>query len=108
MDISMGSPDEGIQATRLIKDKFPSIDIIIFTISDEDEKVFEAFKAGAMGYLLKNEPPSFILKTILDVKNGDAQMSPAIARKTIRFLVPIREKAKMSLHKNLQNSLRGK
>src|SRR5882724_9417799 len=54
MDISMGSPDEGIQATRLIKDKFPSIDIIIFTISDEDEKVFEAFKAGAMGYLLKN------------------------------------------------------
>ncbi|HEY5823873.1 MAG TPA: response regulator transcription factor [Cyclobacteriaceae bacterium] len=88
MDISMGSPDEGVQATRLIKSKFPEIEIIIFSISDEDERVFEAFKAGAMGYLLKSEPPSFILKTILDVKSGGAQMSPMIARKAIRFFLP--------------------
>jgi DNA-binding NarL/FixJ family response regulator len=91
MDLSMGSADEGVVATRIIKSKFPEIEIIIFTISDEDERVFEAFKAGAMGYLLKSEPPSFILKTIVDVKNGGAQMSPLIARKAIRFFLPAQE-----------------
>jgi DNA-binding NarL/FixJ family response regulator len=96
MDISMGSPDEGVQATRLIKNKFPEIEIIIFSISDEDERVFEAFKAGAMGYLLKSEPPSFILKTILDVKNGGAQMSPMIARKAIRFFLPTSQEKPVS------------
>lgn len=57
----------------------------MFTISDDDEHIFEAFKAGAMGYLLKNESPVFIVKTICDVMNGDAQVSPGIARKMIRF-----------------------
>lgn len=88
MDISMNQQDEGIVATRLIKKRFPDMAIIMFTISDEDENIFEAFKAGAMAYLLKNEPSSFILKTILDVKNGGAQMSPSIARKTINLLLP--------------------
>src|ERR1700733_7934438 len=83
MDISMGLPDEGILATRMIKNKFPEIGIVMFTISDEDDRIFEAFKAGAMGYLLKSEPAEFIVKTILDVNNGGAQMSPSIARKTI-------------------------
>lgn len=89
MDISMAIPDEGIVATRLIKKKFPEIGIIMFTVSDEDDRIFEAFKAGAMGYLLKNESADFILKTIIDVKQGGAQMSPSIARKTIQFMVPL-------------------
>lgn len=88
MDISMRLPDEGIRATRLIKARFPNIEVIMFTISDDDDRIFEAFQAGAMGYLLKNEKPTFILKTVLDVKAGGAQMSPAIARKTIRLLAP--------------------
>lgn len=88
MDISMALADEGISATRQINLKFPEIGVIIFTISDEDTRVFEAFKAGAMGYLLKHESPSFIFKTILDVKNGGVQMSPSIARKTIQFMLP--------------------
>src|ERR1044071_2770970 len=49
MDISMETPDEGIQATRLIKKQFPEIEIIMFTVSDEDDLIFEAFKAGALG-----------------------------------------------------------
>lgn len=88
MDISMSLADEGISATRQINLKFPEIGVIIFTISDEDTRVFEAFKAGAMGYLLKHESPSFIFKTILDVRNGGVQMSPSIARKTIQFMLP--------------------
>ncbi len=85
MDISMASPDEGIQATGQIRSRFPEICVVIFTISDEDNRIMEAFKAGAMGYLLKDEKPEFILKTILDVKNGGAQMSPGIARKAISY-----------------------
>ncbi len=85
MDISMASPDEGIQATAKIKSRFPGILVVIFTISDEDNRILEAFKAGAMGYLLKDEKPEFILKTILDVMNGGAQMSPGIARKAISY-----------------------
>lgn len=88
MDISMSLVDEGIRATLQINLKFPEIGVIIFTISDEDTHVFDAFKAGAMGYLLKHESPSFILKTIVDVKNGGVQMSPSIARKTIQFMLP--------------------
>src|SRR5437879_247850 len=94
MDISMGFPDEGIQATRMIKDLFPNIFIVMFTISDADELVFEAFRAGAVGYLLKNEKPSFILKTVIDVSNGGAQMSPSIARKAIAFLSPTSVRSK--------------
>lgn len=86
MDVSMSLPDEGIRATRLLHEQFPQIKIIMFTISDEDDLVFDAFKAGAMGYLLKNEKPAFILKAIVEVTQGGALMSPSIAVKTIRFL----------------------
>jgi DNA-binding NarL/FixJ family response regulator len=93
MDISMGFPNEGIQVTQQVCTMFPEIQVVMFTISDTDELVFEAFQAGAMGYLLKNEKPSFILKTILDVYHGGAQMSPSIARKTITFLTaPFRKR----------------
>lgn len=85
MDISMRLPTEGIDTTRQLKEIYPNMFIIMFTISDDDEHIFEAFKAGAMGYLLKNESPVFIVKTICDVMNGDAQVSPGIARKMIRF-----------------------
>ena len=50
----MGFPTEGILATQQIKLLYPEIEIIMFTISDEDESIFEAFKAGAVGYLLKS------------------------------------------------------
>jgi DNA-binding NarL/FixJ family response regulator len=83
MDISMGEADEGIKATKHLA---PEVKIIMFTIGDDDEHVFEAFKSGALGYLLKNEKPDFIYKTLKDVYDGGAQMSPSIALKTIQFL----------------------
>ena len=86
MDISMKYPTEGIQATRLLHELYPDTKVVMFTISEDDERVFEAFKAGAVGYLLKNEKPVFIIKTILEVNQGGALMSPGIALKTIRFL----------------------
>jgi DNA-binding NarL/FixJ family response regulator len=86
MDISMRLPDEGIQATRLLHEQHPEIKVVMFTVSEDDGRVFDAFKAGAVGYLLKNEKPSFIYKTIVDVAAGGALMSPGIALKAIRFL----------------------
>lgn len=86
MDISMRLPDEGILATRLLHDRYPQIKVVMFTIFEDDDRVFEAFKAGAVGYLLKNEKPAFIFRTILEVNQGGALMSPGIAMKTIRFL----------------------
>lgn len=86
MDISMGFPDEGIQATRLLHERFTEVKVIMFTVAEDDNNVFEAFKSGALGYLLKNESPDFIHKTIVDVFNGGALMSPGIALKTIRHL----------------------
>jgi DNA-binding NarL/FixJ family response regulator len=86
MDISMNYATEGIQATKLLHELYPDIKVVMFTISEDDERVFEAFKAGAVGYLLKNEKPVFIIKTIVEVNQGGALMSPGIALKTIRFL----------------------
>jgi DNA-binding NarL/FixJ family response regulator len=86
MDISMGVEDEGLQATRLLHEKYPSIKVVMFTVAEDDEYVFEAFKSGSVGYLLKSERPSFIYKTVVDVHKGGALMSPGIALKTIRFL----------------------
>lgn len=86
MDISMRLVDEGIRATRLLHVQYPTIKVIMFTVAEDDNMVFEAFKAGSVGYLLKNERPEFIHKTIVDVFNGGALMSPGIALKAIQFL----------------------
>lgn len=88
MDISMGTPEEGIITTRAVKRHYPEIEVIIFSVSDDDDRIFEAFKAGALAYLLKHEKPAYIFKAIVDVKSGGSQMSPSIARKTIRWLAP--------------------
>ncbi|NOS55707.1 MAG: response regulator transcription factor [Cyclobacteriaceae bacterium] len=100
MDISMRLPDEGIQAARMLHDNHPEIKVVMFTVAEDDSRVFDAFKAGAVGYLVKNEKPSFIYKTIIDVAAGGALMSPGIALKAIRFFTaePIQK------NKNLPNN----
>ena len=87
MDIEM--PTNGIYTTSVVKGKFPSIDVIMLTVFDDDNTIYEAIKAGAYGYLLKEEPSGTIEKAILDVKNGGSIISPSIARKIIRFLASI-------------------
>lgn len=89
MDISMTTADEGIVATRYLHQHYPDVKVVMFSISDNDEQIFEAFKAGAVGYLLKNEKPSVIRKTIVDVSTGGAFMSPGIAMKAIRFMASV-------------------
>ena len=85
MDIQMPIMD-GIKATELIKNKYPQIKIIMLTVLDDDSYIFKAIKAGANGYLLKEIGPEKLYKSIQEVLNGGAPMSPSIALKTLKLL----------------------
>jgi DNA-binding NarL/FixJ family response regulator len=86
MDIEMPVLN-GIETVALAKSIYPEIHFIILTIFDDDEKIFDAIKAGASGYLLKHETHSSIEEAIINVlEYGGAPMSPAIARKALSLL----------------------
>lgn len=85
MDIEMPAMN-GIEATREIKRRNPSQKIMMLTVLDREDKIFEAIKAGATGYLLKDEKPSRILASIEEMMDGGAPMSPVIALKTLEIL----------------------
>ncbi len=85
MDIQMPEMD-GIKATEIIKGKYPHIKIIMLTVFDDDENIFNAIKAGANGYLLKEIDAENLHKCILEVVNGGAPMTPSIALKTLNLL----------------------
>lgn len=85
MDIEMAEMD-GITTTRLLKEKHPSVKILILTMFDDDTKLFEAIKAGASGYLLKDERTHKIINAISEVLEGGAPMSPLMAAKTLDLL----------------------
>jgi len=76
----------GIEATLRLRRKFPQTDVLILTVFDDDDQVFEAIRAGATGYLLKKTPPVRILSAIQEVYEGGAPMSPGIARRVMQSL----------------------
>ena len=84
MDIEMPKMN-GIEATSLIKQKYPQIKIIMLTVFDNDENIFKSIKAGADGYLLKEVNSPDLQKGILDTLNGGATMTPSIALKTLKL-----------------------
>jgi DNA-binding NarL/FixJ family response regulator len=87
MDIDMPVMN-GIEAVRIASHLYPHIQYIMLTVFDDDDKIFEALKAGAHGYLLKEETADAVLRSIEEIieKKG-APMSPRIARKTLNLLV---------------------
>mgnify|MGYP000854432419 CR=1 FL=1 len=89
LDINLPGVD-GIEAIEAIKSKFPELVIIMLTIHQDAERVFQAFKNGADGYLLKNTPLETIKEGILEIKKEGAPMSPAIAKKVIQYFQPKR------------------
>ena len=84
MDIEMPIMN-GIEATQIIKNRYPQIKIIMLTVFNNDENIFNAIKAGADGYLLKEVNPKDLQQGILDTLNGGATMTPSIAMKTLRL-----------------------
>lgn len=85
MDIQMPEMD-GIKATEIIKRKYPQIKIIMLTVHDDDEYIFNSIRAGANGYLLKEIDPEKLHKSIIEVMNNGAPMTPSIALKTLNLL----------------------
>ncbi|HXF99923.1 MAG TPA: response regulator transcription factor [Bacteroidota bacterium] len=78
----------GIEGVKLIKSRFPSIDVLMHTVYDDDDKIFQSICAGASGYVLKNAESTELIRAIKEIRIG-APMSPSIAR---RLLSMVRDK----------------
>lgn len=85
MDIEMPGMN-GIEATAQVKAKYPHIKVLVLTVFDDDENIFNVIKAGADGYLLKEITPSELHQGIKETLNGGAAMHPSIACKTLKLL----------------------
>ena len=83
MDIGLPSIN-GIEGVRTVRSNFDNMQVIMFTVFEDDEKIFEAIRSGASGYLLKKTPPEEIIEAIKQLHEGGAPMSPSIARKVIQ------------------------
>ncbi len=75
----------GIEGTRRFKEMFPQMVVLILSVHDDDERIFDALCAGACGYLLKRTPPTKLLENIKEAVTGGAPMSPEVASKVIRL-----------------------
>lgn len=84
MDIEMPAIN-GIEATQIVKQRYPQIKIIMLTVFDNDENIFKSIKAGADGYLLKEVNAKDLHQGILETLNGGATMTPSIALKTLKL-----------------------
>ena len=82
MDIGM-SPCNGLEATRLIKAELPETRIVIVTVSDDDDDLFEAIKSGAEGYLLKDMSEEELGRTLTGIATGEPALSPGLAAKIL-------------------------
>ncbi len=98
MDIEMPVMD-GIEATQLVKQRYPQIKIVMLTVFDNDSNIFNAIRAGADGYLLKDVDPDKLHAGILQTLNGGAAMNPAIALKTLKLLRSPEQLNNLSEHK---------
>lgn len=86
MDLEMPEMD-GVQTIQLARALYPGVFFLVLTVFDDDDKIFEAIKAGAHGYLLKDESAISLHNAITNaVESGGAPMSPAIARKALALL----------------------
>ena len=84
MDIEMPGMN-GIAATKVIKENFPEINILIQTVFFEDEFIFNAICAGAAGYILKSTTPDGYIDAIKNIQAGGSPMTPGIARRVIEL-----------------------
>lgn len=85
MDISMPLMN-GIEATRRVKALYPHLRVIMLTVFDDSDNVFQSILAGATGYVLKDEKPARLFTAIEDAMDGGAPMSPVIAQKALRLI----------------------
>lgn len=85
MDIELPGID-GIETTARLKASHPDIDVMMLTVFEQADKIFSSLKAGAVGYMLKDESPANIVKAVEELLSGGAPMSRTIARKMISLI----------------------
>jgi NarL family two-component system response regulator LiaR len=73
----------GIEATRIIREQLPQVQVLVLTAHDDDQYIFSLLQAGASGYLLKTAPVSDLVKAIRQVHAGESPLDPSIARKVV-------------------------
>ncbi|KKO55008.1 response regulator [Paenibacillus sp. DMB20] len=83
----------GVEGTKLIREQFPDVRVLMLTTFDDDDYIVEALQNGASGYLLKNIPPDRIIQGIKTVHDGNMLIHPDIARKLTGMLRPVPAKA---------------
>jgi len=101
--LDIGLPGmSGTQGLGLLSERYPQTAIVILTVYEDNERVFEALCAGATGYLLKNTPPAKLLESLRDAKKGGSPMSPEIARRVVDLFRKFRppEQAQYNLTPN--------
>ena len=92
--VDIGLPGmSGIQGLPILREKYPDVALLMLTIYDDDERIFDALCAGASGYLLKKTPPEKLLESLAEVLAGGAPMSPEVARRVLRLFREIRPPA---------------
>jgi len=82
MDINLPGAS-GMECVRSLKRRRPEIHVIMFTVHDDNERIFQSLRAGANGYILKSSQPAEILEAIREVASGGAPMTPAVARRVL-------------------------
>jgi len=90
MDINMPGKD-GIECTQIIKNKYPETLVMMCTNSEDDDKIFKALKAGASGYILKQDTTKDIFDALENIMHGGSPMSPLIARKVVESFSSIKK-----------------
>lgn len=80
----------GIEGIKILKEKYPQLTILMLTVYDDDERIFDAICAGASGYLLKRTPPTKLLENIKEAVEGGSPMSPEVAARVLKLFREIR------------------
>ena len=89
--VDIGLPGmSGLDGLRLLRERYPDADLLMLSVYEDDERIFDALCAGACGYLLKRTPPAKLLESLREAKHGGAPMSPEVAQRVISLFRTIR------------------
>ena len=75
----------GIEGVRILKERHPDLMIVMLSVYDDDDRIFDALCAGANGYLLKKTPPARLIESLREAATGGAPMSPEVARRVVKL-----------------------
>ncbi len=97
--VDIGLPGmSGVEGIRILKERYPALLLVMNTVYEDDERIFDALCAGACGYLLKKTPPARLLESLREAVAGGAPMSPSVARRVIALFQDIRPPDRADYH----------